>query len=92
VDLKDLVPLITGGAGALVVFSFFTLLLVGGRLIPKSSHDEVIEGRDQIIADKDRQIAMLNRAVDAERSRSEASTVAATAAKDVLQALRQEAR
>lgn len=92
--LTDLVPLITGAGGALVVFAFFTLLLVGGKLIPESLHAEIVEqvakGRDAVIADKDKQIADLNRAVDAERSRAEASTVAASATKDVLIALRRE--
>lgn len=83
-SLTGLFPYITGAGGALVVLVVAVTLLLAGRVMPRSTHDE-------IVALKDKQIADLAAARDRERDRADAAVLAAQATKDVLLALHKEA-
>lgn len=55
-DLQQYLPLLTGG-GPTALLALTILAIVTGRLVPKSTHD-------QVIAEKDVQIRILERVAD----------------------------
>lgn len=83
--LADLIPLVTGAGGALVILVVAAWMFVTGKIIPKPVHDKITD-------DKDKQIADLIQAVARERQRADAAVIAAEATRDLVQALHSEAK
>jgi hypothetical protein len=86
----DVLPFVTGAGGALAVLVFGILLFVGGKILTEKFHNQCMVDKDKVIADKDKQIDLLTRALDRERDRNEAGVLAAQTATTVLRALHQE--
>jgi hypothetical protein len=83
-SLVDIFPYLTGAGGAVIVLVLGYYLIFSGHLVVGRSHREEIASKDAVIADKDRQIDILIRANDHERSRGEAAVEAARASRDLL--------
>lgn len=83
-SFADFFPYVTGAGGALATMLFGLWLFLTGRIIPKTTHDSIVVG-------KDRQISDLTEAVRTERQRADAAVLAAQTTRDVLQALHREA-
>lgn len=89
-DVNTVINLVSGGAGAITVLVAVLIMIIAenGRLMTRVSHDEVVTGLRTTIADKDKQIEALTRAVDKERERADAGVLAAQNTRDLLQGLR----
>jgi hypothetical protein len=91
-DLKDYLPFITGGAGALVVLLLWVGSFITTRSITWKVHQAAMTAKDEVIADKNKQIDLMSRALDKERDRNEVGVLAAQTSVNVLRALHQEVR
>jgi hypothetical protein len=91
VSVESLTSLFTGGISALGVLGIFVALILGGRLITRGAHDEIVNGLQSTIADKNRQVELLTQAVQRERERGDAGVLAAQVTKDLVQGLRRAA-
>lgn len=63
-------------------------LMLAGKLITGISHREVIRAKDAVIADKDKQIDALTRAIEKERERGDAGILAAQLTREVMLGVR----
>jgi hypothetical protein len=90
-SLVDIFPYLTGAGGAVIVLVLGYYLIFAGHLVVGRSHREEISAKDAVITDKDRQIELLTRANDHERSRGEAAVEAARASRDLLVGLQAQA-
>lgn len=90
-SVESLTSLFTGGISALGVLGIFVALILGGRLITRGAHDEIVNGLQSTIADKNRQVELLTQAVQRERERGDAGVLAAQVTKDLVQGLRRAA-
>jgi hypothetical protein len=79
----DVLPFITGAGGAIATLVFGITLLILGTLVPRTLHDEIVRQKDQ-------QIANLLAANARERDRAEAAVAAAQTTRDLLAALHRE--
>lgn len=86
--VSDLLPYLSGGGGALFALAFGIALILGHKLVTNASHEEVIRGKDALIADKDRQIEALTLALARERERGDAGILAAQVTREVVQGIR----
>lgn len=77
--MSSYLPLITGSGGALVVMAIGFYLFLAGLIVPKGTHDEMREQRDE-----------WRRTAELERARGDASIAAGQVVKDVMTSLRKE--
>lgn len=79
-SVGDALPWLTGSGGCIIALTLGIWLFVTGKIIPKGTHDAIVR-------DKDQQIQTLVASLGIERQRSDAATLAAKSATDVLSAL-----
>ena len=77
--MSSYLPLITGSGGALVVMAIGICLFLSGQIVPKSTHDEMREQRDE-----------WKRTAELNAARAEAGIAAGQVVKDVMLTLRKE--
>ncbi len=87
VSLGDIFPFITGAGGALFVMLLGWSLFLGGKILTKNHHDEVVSGKNAVIVDKDKQISDLIRANDHERARGDTAIEAARTSRELIAGL-----
>jgi hypothetical protein len=86
----DIFPYLTGAGGALFLLIFGMVLIIQGKLLTEGSHNQIVAGKDAMIADKDKQITNLTSALEMERRNSDVSVAAAQSQISLLRALREE--
>jgi hypothetical protein len=77
--LSSYLPLITGSGGALIVLALGLWLSLTGMIVPKATHDEMREQRDEY-----------KRIAELERARGDAGVAAGQIVKDVMVSLHKE--
>lgn len=77
--MSSYLPLITGSGGALVVMAIGIWLLMSGQIVPKGTHDEMREQRDE-----------WKRTAELNAARAEAAVAAGRVVRDVMVSLRKE--
>jgi hypothetical protein len=86
--LSSLVPLLTGGGGAVAALLLGYALLLSGHLTTGRAHREVMRGLDMLVRDKDHQIDTLTMALARERERGDAAILAAQVTREVVAGIR----
>ena len=77
--MSSYLPLITGSGGALIVLALGLWLSLTGMIVPKATHDEMREQRDEY-----------KRIAELERARGDAGVAAGQIVKDVMVSLHKE--